>query len=266
MSEVLRAFYTGLLDMARTLGGIAPRMLLAVIVLVACIGAAEAVRQALTRWLARIQGVGQTSRTIGQLVFSALTLSGALAALSISGIDVPGLLAGLGLTSLAIGFALRDLIENTAAGLMILLNRDFKIGDVVNVDGKMGEITHLSIRVTKIRTVAGTELQIPNRLMYTSVVENRSAYPAVRAVVELPVPAGSDPAESVARGVQAVTRVAGVLAAPAPYAELGAAPTGELRLSVYYFVDSRALASPAQHTAALLAVRGAIAPALQAAP
>lgn len=256
MSEVLSAFYTGLLDMARTLGSIAPRLLLAMIVLVLCIGAAGMARQALTRWLGRIQGVGATARTIGQLVFSALALSGALAALSIAGIDVPALLAGLGLTSLAIGFALRDLIENTAAGLMILINQDFKIGDVVSVEGKLGEITHLSVRVTKIRTVGGTEVNVPNRMMYTSVVENRSAYPVTRAVVELPFPAGPGARDAIARSVDAAAGVAGVLAAPAPFAEVGTSASGDLRLSVYYFTDSRK--PPVRQTDVLLAVCGAM--------
>lgn len=95
--------------------------------------------------------------------------------LGIFGIDVQGLIAGLGLFSFALGFALKDVISNFLAGVSILLYGPFKIGDIIRIDAYRGKVVKMDIRYTVLEWKT-TELKqefcfVPNSyLMGTKII------------------------------------------------------------------------------------------------
>ena len=105
-----------------------------------------------------------------------ITLS-LLTALSTMGVDINALIAALGLTSLAIGLALKDTIENAITGVLLLIQRPFKVGDVIQVASVTGTVADVAIRTTKIKSVDGLHVLIPNRHVYDAVITNWSYYP-----------------------------------------------------------------------------------------
>ncbi|MEM2081344.1 MAG: mechanosensitive ion channel family protein [Candidatus Bathyarchaeia archaeon] len=82
--------------------------------------------------------------------------------LHIFSIDVTGLLAGLGVGTLVISFALKDIIENWISGLLIISGKTYKLGDVIQVGGNKGVVTEISLRTTKLKTYDRKEIIIPN--------------------------------------------------------------------------------------------------------
>lgn len=99
----------------------------------------------------------------------ALLIFGAITALGTAGINVSALVAGLGLTGFALGFAFRDVLSNVLAGFLILLYRPFGRGDLINVTGLEGTVLHIDLRYTTLDTADKTIL-IPNSNLFTNPI------------------------------------------------------------------------------------------------
>jgi small conductance mechanosensitive channel len=87
-------------------------------------------------------------------------------------VDVTGLLAGLGIGALVIGFALKDIIENWISGLLIILGKTYRIGDVIRIENFTGVVTDVSLRTTKLRTYDRNEIIIPNSTLLKQNIIN----------------------------------------------------------------------------------------------
>jgi small-conductance mechanosensitive channel len=87
-------------------------------------------------------------------------------------IDVTGLIAGLGVGALIIGFALKDIIENWVSGLLIISGKTYTIGDVIRVENLTGVVTDISLRTTKLKTYDRNEIVIPNSTLLKEKVVN----------------------------------------------------------------------------------------------
>lgn len=98
-----------------------------------------------------------------------LIIVGMITALGTLGIDVSALVAGLGLTGFALGFALKDTISNILSGVLILLYRPFKVGDEVKVSSHQGEVLSIDLRYTKLQAEDATVL-MPNAKLFTDPV------------------------------------------------------------------------------------------------
>ena len=87
-------------------------------------------------------------------------------------VDVTGLLAGLGIGALVIGFALKDVIENWVSGLLIFSGKTYKIGDVIQVGSLKGVVTAISLRTTVLKTYDRNEIIIPNSVLLKEKIIN----------------------------------------------------------------------------------------------
>jgi small conductance mechanosensitive channel len=81
------------------------------------------------------------------------------------GIDVTALVAGLSIVGLAIGLAARDSLENFISGVTIMIDRPFRVGDQVVVDGTYGTVQEITLRSTRLRTLNNEVMVMPNNLM-----------------------------------------------------------------------------------------------------
>ncbi len=99
-----------------------------------------------------------------------LIVIGLISGLGTMGIDVTALVAGLGLTGFALGFALRDAVSNLIAGLMILLYQPFGHGDKITVGGNSGTVIVVNFRYTVLRADGGTIVHVPNSTMFSNPV------------------------------------------------------------------------------------------------
>lgn len=103
------------------------------------------------------------------------TIAG-FAVLGVFGVPLSALSTFLGLIGLGISFALRDTIANFIAGMMIMVNQPFKVGDQIETQGEEGSVKDIRIRATDIRTYDGRLVIIPNSQLYNDVVVNNTAY------------------------------------------------------------------------------------------
>ncbi|MBP5743222.1 MAG: mechanosensitive ion channel [Paludibacteraceae bacterium] len=110
---------------------------------------------------------------------------GIITALNNAGVDVGALIAGLGIGGVAIALAAQDTAKNIFAGIMILFDRPFKIGELITIDGTTGYVEDMGIRSTKLRTYSGQLVVIPNYKTADSNLTNITREPARRIELNL---------------------------------------------------------------------------------
>tara|TARA_Y100000310_G_scaffold334233_1_gene413523 strand:- start:56235 stop:57296 length:1062 start_codon:yes stop_codon:yes gene_type:complete len=109
-------------------------------------------------------------------------------------VDITGLLAGVGVAGLAIGFAVKDSLANIFGGISIILDKAFKVGDVIQTSGgDTGTVTDIGLRSTRIRTWDNELLIIPNGELANNKIQNfKQPDESVRAIVQFGVEYGSN--------------------------------------------------------------------------
>ncbi len=103
------------------------------------------------------------------------------------GVDTGSLLASLGVVGLTIGFAARDALSNVISGLFIFWDRPFVIGDLVEIDGRYGRVANITMRSTRLVTVDGKMIAIPNSVAVNTSVTSYTNFPGLRLDIALTV-------------------------------------------------------------------------------
>jgi small conductance mechanosensitive channel len=112
---------------------------------------------------------------IGRMVAPIGTMVGFLAGLWFIGTNLGALVAGVGVLGIIVGLALQDSMSNLAAGLFILIYRPYERGDLISAAGVVGKVRALGLASTSIVTLDNRLLHVPNRKIWSEVIENRSA-------------------------------------------------------------------------------------------
>lgn len=123
----------------------------------------------------------------------------------------PGdLIAGLGVSSVAIGFAFKDILQNWLAGMLILLRQPFEIGDQIAVSGFEGTVEQIETRATIIRTYDNQKVVVPNSQIYTSALEVKTAYETRRSQYDVGIGYADDIEKACSVMKDAVLSVEGI--------------------------------------------------------
>ena len=129
-------------------------------------------------------------------------------------------LGGAGIVGIALGFAMRDTIENYVSSVMLSVRQPFRANDWVVIDQYEGRVIRLTSRATILMTLDGNHLRIPNGMVFKAVILNYTRNPQRRFDFELGIDADSDPTAARQLGVDALTKLDFVLTDPPPAARL----------------------------------------------
>ena len=153
-----------------------------------------------------------------QICFVAIWVAGILFACVIAFPDLRlgDIIGLLGLSSVAIGFAFQDIFKNFLAGVLILLQEPFRLGDQIIVDDYEGTVEEISLRSTKIVTYQGERVLIPNAVVFTNPVQVLTAQKQRRTDLEIGVDYNTPLPFAIEVLHKAVCQVEGVLSEPAP--------------------------------------------------
>ena len=139
-------------------------------------------------------------RQLVENLFSVLTVTfAAVTVLSQFGFDVVSIVAGLGIVGIAVGFAAQSTLSNFIAGITLLIERPFRIGDWVTINGQDGKVVKIALRTTWLRTRDNIFTMIPNDNVASSEIINYSAEGATR--LNIPVGIASKESARAARDV-----------------------------------------------------------------
>lgn len=160
-----------------------------------------------------------------------------LAAEQIAPGQFSSLIAGLGIAGITIGFALQDVAKNFVAGLLLLLQQPFEIGDGIEVAGFAGTVQEISLRATDILTWDGRHAIIPNADVFINPIVNFSRAIRRRVEVTLGVSYESDLDHVAKVALEAVEKVPGVLQDPAPSVLFRKFGDSAIELTTFFWAD-----------------------------
>lgn len=114
------------------------------------------------------------ARFFGKLTRWAIMILAILSVLSVFGVQTTSFAAVIGASALAIGLAFQGTLANFAAGVMLLIFRPFKVGDVVSVSGQTGKVFEIDLCQTSLDTPDNRRIIVPNGQIFGSTIENIS--------------------------------------------------------------------------------------------
>jgi len=131
-------------------------------------------------------------RLIAKTIKNVVLVIGFAVALTTLEIDVTPLLAAIGATGLVVGLALQGTLSNFASGLMILINRPFDVGDIVEAGGVLGTVNKMTLFSTNFRTFDNHTIHVPNNEVWNNVITNITSNPIRRVDMEFGIGYGDD--------------------------------------------------------------------------
>jgi small-conductance mechanosensitive channel len=120
------------------------------------------------------------------------------------------LIASLGVSSVAIGFAFKDILQNWLAGILILMRRPFEIGDQIVVNGFEGTVERIETRATIIRQYNGKRIVVPNSEIYTNSVKVITANDLIRSQYDIGVGYDQDREKAISILKETIEKTEGV--------------------------------------------------------
>ncbi len=153
---------------------------------------------------------------LSQTVKVIFIIFGLILALSLVGAEtiLGTLLGGAGVIGIAVGFAVKDTIENYIASLMLSIRQPFRARDQIVINDQEGIVVRLTSRATILMTLDGNQLRIPNAEVFKGTILNYTQNPERRFTFELGVDANDDPLAAIKVGLDAINTLAFVLKTP----------------------------------------------------
>jgi small conductance mechanosensitive channel len=172
----------------------------------------------------------------GRITYATILTLGITIALKMAGIDLTTILAAV---AFGIGFALKDMIMNFLAGMMILISRHFTIGDFISVGGTIGKVVDIQSRTTILQAIDGTKVIVPNAELFKKKVISFTSNPFRRIEVVVGVDYRTNLENAVKVCMSALENTHGVLKAPAPAVLVAGFGESSIDLKLRAWVESR---------------------------
>lgn len=179
---------------------------------------AKVASHAVNKLLVRRKVDGLLVQFATNMVRYALMAFVVLACLELFGVETMSFVAVLGAAGLAIGLALQGTLAHFAAGVMLLIYRPFRLGDVIQTADVTGAVEKLELFSTTLITPDRKTITVPNGKIWGSTLQNLSDQPSRRVDVEVSIAYGADLALAQSAIVNALRTIPGVMSSPAPEA------------------------------------------------
>lgn len=178
--------------------------------------------------------VAQAVRIFSVIIGLVLTLNllGATALMA-------AILGGAGIVGLAVGFAVRDTMENYISSIMLSLRQPFRANDHVVINEYEGKVVRLTSRATVLMTLDGNQLRIPNATVFKGVILNYSRNPERGFKFELGVDSADDAISALKVGLEAMKSLPFILTEPAANAVIGSIGDSNIGLTFTGWIDQR---------------------------
>ena len=260
MSQILDTIFKSLQDLLGSAVKVFPAIITGLIIIMLTRYAAQFAR----RVAEKIGHRTLKSKSLQSLLKKAANISTWILGIVLAGvIAFPGLrlgdiIATLGLGSVAVGFAFQDIFKNFLSGILILIQRPFRIDDQIVIGDYEGTIEQIDIRTTKIRTYAGERILMPNSEVFTSAVRVRTAYSKRRTDLAVGVDYNTSLPEAKRILLETVRSVEGILNKPDAEIDIVAFGDSSIDLVVRYWTKPRQQQVRTIQTTAMMAIKQAL--------
>lgn len=222
--------------------------------------AAGFARRAVKASLQRRQRRGYAHDAHVELVLDRFTyygvmLIGLIAGLGVMGVNFTALITTLGLVGFAVGFALQGVLSNFLAGILLMLQRPYTVGDLVSVAGYLGFVADIRLRDTVIRSLDGLRILVPNHIIFNNALTNYTANGSRRVELPVAIRYGEDVAKAMQAVKASVDNLEGVLDDPPPVVLVTEFAESSIRLELRFWIDIKTISITAAKSQAAQNIR-----------
>jgi small conductance mechanosensitive channel len=228
-------------NMVDSVIGVLPALVAGVLVFLVFWLVSKAVRKGVEKTGRRRLTNPGAAVALGRVAQIGVVAAGAGVALTVAvpSFDPDEAIAVLGIGSVAVGFAFKDILQNFLAGLLILFTEPFRVGDLIEAQGQLGEVEEIQTRATFVKTLDGRRAVVPNAALFVDTVLVLTAYVARRVEVDLSVGYGDDLGQARRLVLEAVGQVEGVASEPAPHVLVDAHGDSGVLLKARWWVPNQ---------------------------
>ncbi len=196
-------------------------------------------------------------RLIARLVFAIAGLVIALDILNATAL-IGAVLGAAGVVGLAVGFAVRDTVENFIASIMLSLRQPFRPFDFVDIEGTEGTVARLTSRATILISPDGNHVRIPNATVFKGKIVNYTLNPERRFDFKLGIDAGADLGQAVDVAREALTALPFVLNEPAPLIYIDEVGDSSVTLALMAWINQNDSSFPSARGEAIRVTKAAL--------
>jgi small conductance mechanosensitive channel len=200
---------------------------------------AKGVRRIGLLWAEQTEGDRSTEILVGRLCYGGVWVIGSVVVLGVLGLSFTTLLGTLGLTSVAIGFSLKDVLSNYISGVILLAARPFRLSDQVVIKDYEGTVVQIQLRATTMRTYDGRLVYIPNQQVFQSSIINNTASSFRRSHVVVGIDYDADLSTAQQIIADALIQVEGIEPDPPVLILVRELAASTVNLEVRFWVNSR---------------------------
>ena len=214
-----------------------PNIIIALLILVLSFYLSKFLGRLLVRALEKQHAASGVSNLLSQLLRASIMALGIVAALQ-RFFNVTAFLTGLGIIGFTVGFALQNIMQNFASGIILLIQQPFKTGDNVGIAGYDGTVLSIGLRTTELKTFDGRIVFLPNGDVLSQPILNYTS--SNRRRVELPIGVAYDSDTDLVRKtiLEEVEKVPGYVNEPEPLVLFHTFGESSIDLDVYFWVDT----------------------------
>ena len=234
-----------------------PSVIAALVVFAVGLYLASIIRRLVRRSLERRTKNAQPITLLSQLAYWLVVILVAAISLQMVGFNLTAFLAGLGIAGITIGFALQDVSKNFIAGLLMMIQQPFEIGETIEVGGYIGKVKAIDLRATQIRTADGRLVLIPNGDVIITPITNFSQAESRRVEISTGVAYDSNPETVRQTALDAISGVPGIQSEPASEVLFQNFGSSTLDLTIYFWINTSQTNVAAAKDAGLKAIKGA---------
>jgi small-conductance mechanosensitive channel len=216
-----------------------PKAIVAMVVLFISIYLAGLISKIVRKALEKRSVDHEVKLVITNVIRWSVVALGVFVGLQQMGFDLSAFLVSLGVVGFTIGFALQDISKNFVAGMLLLLQQPFDIGDAIEVVSYSGTVLNVDLRATEIRTFDGKIVLIPNADVYSSPITNFSREKNRRLDLIIGVAYDTDLEFARATALEALMQVGGVLDDPAPQVVFSNLGAYSIDFELYFWVNTQ---------------------------
>jgi small-conductance mechanosensitive channel len=199
------------------LGNLIWNLALSVLIILLAIGVGRTLMKLITGRAAKEHIGINISILLGRILYILVLFVALLFILAIWNIQFGIPAAVISVITVGFTFVLQDLLKNVVAGIYILLEGPFHIGDVISTDVYSGKVEDVQLRATKLRILSGEQVIVPNSMLFSGIVVNKTIYEERRAIITITMPLDKyDKDKTTECILKTIKEVNGVLLKPEP--------------------------------------------------
>jgi small conductance mechanosensitive channel len=216
-----------------------PNLIISLIIFIVSLYLAGLASRMVARWLARRDTDTELSMLLETITRWALYILGTTMALNQIGFNLTAFLTGLGILGFTVGFAIQDVSKNFIAGLLLLIEQPFDIGDGIEVAGYSGIVLDVDLRATELKAWDGRIILIPNSDVFTNSIVNFTKATQRRLELNIGVAYDTDLSNARQVALDAIAGIEGVLPDPPPQVIYNSFGDSAINFTLYYWIATQ---------------------------